>query len=173
MAWQTIHAAGDPRITLDIPAGVDQETSIDAKKGQLMAFFATAGDEDLDCFLLRSPYAKKFPQKRFSAALHKSMSGYCSESGANISGWTSLLTEPVTSSGIDAVACASVYTNSKEKKPGMVDSVLAVPAPKAIYTLICHISATDQDSAQASWMVNWHDDIGHLQSSLVLPDAEK
>lgn len=77
VTWQTIHAAGDPRITLDIPAGVDQETSIDAKKGQLMAFFATAGDEDLDCFLLRSPYSKKVPQKRFSVALHKSMSGYC------------------------------------------------------------------------------------------------
>ena len=47
--WQTIQTAGDSDITMDIPAGVDQVSSVDPGKGELMAFFAASshGDETL------------------------------------------------------------------------------------------------------------------------------
>lgn len=175
ITWQTIHAAGDPKITIDIPADVHQETSVDPKKGQVMAFFASESDNrDLMCFLFRFPYAsKKMTAKRYASAMLQSIPTICSESGPTISRLTSMHTEATTSNGYPAASCASGYTKSDEKKPGMVETVMTFPTRKMVYNFTCKSSAEDQDNAEASWVALWHDAIAHMQSSLVLPDSEK
>src|ERR1700733_14973893 len=56
-SFRTIHAAGDPAVSLEIPSGAEQKSAQDLTKGALMAFFTTISEEDLACFLFRTDYS--------------------------------------------------------------------------------------------------------------------
>ncbi|MDE2134243.1 MAG: hypothetical protein KGJ49_06550 [Alphaproteobacteria bacterium] len=170
--WQTVQVAGDPAITIDIPAGVDQEKGVDPQKGELMAFFAenSEGDEDLACFLNRNPYSEKMDQKAWNAALASSKrSLLCETSGTDISDYELDTSHPATSNGYSAATCDGAYSDSSQKMKGVVVSNLTVAAPEAIYSLTCNASATDRDEAIAAWLAEWEDPVAHIQQSLHLP----
>ena len=173
--WQTIQAAGDPGITIDIPAGVPQETSVDPSKGELMAFFAASshGDETLQCFLNREAYSETMNRQAWDAALASSkISLLCENSGATISRYEADSSQSTTSNGYSAATCVGAYTDSREKLPGIVTSTLTIAAPDAIYVLTCNAGATDQDEAIAAWMVDWKDSVAHMQASLHLAQGK-
>jgi len=170
--WQTIQAAGDPRITIDIPAAVHQESAADPKKGELMAFFAanSEGDETLACFLNRNEYSKNMNAQAWQAALQsKDAAMMCDKNGANISNHELDTYASTTSSGYVASTCDAAYTDGSEKLKGGIISVMSIAAPDAFYTLTCEVGATDKDEAIAAWLVTWKDVVAHVQTSLQLP----
>lgn len=174
--WQTIHAAGDPRIVMDIPAAASQVSSVDPKKGQLMFFLAANSDNDktLECFLTRDHYSKKMNAKAWQASLQtKSASMLCGITSANISHYELDTSASTTSNGYSAATCDAAYADDRQKLQGVVMSVLTVAAPDALYSLTCKTGAVDRDEAIASWLSDWKDMVAHMQSSLRLPSADK
>ncbi len=174
--WKTVQVAGDPAITIDIPAAVDQVKDVDPAKGELMGFFAenSAGDEDLECFLNRNPYSKGMDQMAWNAVLASSRrSLLCETSGTGISDYELDTSHPATSNGYSAATCDGAYSDSSQKMKGVVVSMLTVAAPNALYTLTCNASATDRDEAIAAWLAQWEDPVAHIQQSLHLPAKEK
>jgi len=177
VAWKTIHTTGDPNITIDIPAGVPQEGSdiVDPKTGTLMAFFATADNRTkVTCLLNRDEYSAEQTQKLWTTALSSSKIGMlCADSGANVSHFSAMDSQPTTSNGFPAATCVSSYTKSDEKDPGIVYSRFTIAAPSALYYLVCKVSSKDQDAAIWDWSAGWQDAVAHIQGSLHLPDAKK
>lgn len=172
--WQTIHAAGDPNITIDIPADVNQETGVDAEKGQLMAVFASAGESEFVCLLYRDEYSQKMTRKFWAAALRSSkIVSLCEKSGANISEFSTMGFHSTTTDGLPTGSCVSSYTDSNEKKPGAVYSRMTIAGPKRLYSLICIASAEGRDAAEMYWETQWKDVVAHIQTSLHLPAGEK
>lgn len=174
--WQTVRAAGDATITIDIPAAVKQETKLDPKSGTLMEFHslsATTG-EGFQCLLVRGRYSKKMTRKDWTARLSGSKTGVLCENVEkfkSVSGFSPMASQPTTSNGFSAATCAASFTKSDEKRPGIVTSVMAVAAPKALYTLTCILSDVDQKTAVGSWGSH-SQDVTHMQASLRLPDSK-
>jgi hypothetical protein len=170
--WHNIQTAGDPAVSIDIPAAVNQVKDVDPAKGELMAFFAenAEGDEDLECFLNRGPYSEKMNRAAWEAALQTSNNSLlCETSGDTISNYQLDTSGPATSNGYGAATCDAAYTDSRQKMKGIVTSVLTVAAPDAIYSLTCNVNTSDRDEAIAAWMADWKDTVSHIQQSLHLP----
>jgi hypothetical protein len=168
--WTTVHAAGDPRITIDIPANTDQETNIHPEKGQLMALFFT---DEVACFLNREEYSEEHNQKFWAEFLAGSKIGLlCKTSGDNISQYEAIESQSTTSNGFPAATCVSSYTDSEQKERGRVLSELIVAAPGALYTLSCQTRGHVQAMAMGFWEI-WKDAAVRMQGSLHLPDSKK
>ncbi len=171
-SWQTVRAAGDPRITIDIPARAAQRPAANLKKGEDMDFVAEyAGNIGITCRLNHNEYDPRLPQKQFAALIGSVVSRFCTATG--VIDFHVLYSKPAVSNGYSAGVCASTFTDSSVKKPGIVKAVLVVSAPRAAYFLECNVFGAARKAAELAWAVDLKQFIGHVQSSLHLPSTAK
>jgi len=172
-SWQTVRAAGDPRITIDIPARVAQRPAADLKKDEDMEFAAdySGTKTGVICNLTHNAYDPRMPQKQFAALIGSVVSRFCTAS--DVSDFRALSSKPAVSSGYPAGICASTFTNSSVKKPGIVKAVLVVSAPSAAYFLECNVFSAARQASELAWGLELEQFVGHVQSSLHLPSEAR
>ncbi len=164
-----IHPLGDPQVSLMVPAGVQQETSLDAGRGVVMAFFTKMGEEDFGCFLYRVAYTAQADRAVWIKALASDRANLlCKDASPAVSAYQQGAVQATKIGGSPASVCQAIYTKSDQAKPGVAVSSLTVAAPGAAYKLLCKLSAIDQLSAEAAWASD-SDDIGAIEGSLKLP----
>jgi hypothetical protein len=169
--WHSVAAVGDPNITVEIPAGIEQNASA-SKNGLLMAVVATSGDDsDMVCVLKLQEYSGGATQKLSADWLSSSNIGaFCGNSrGAE----KDMGSQSKASNGFSAGTCLSSYTDSKEEKPGTFKSITYVAATRGLYVLYCTANSKDESTAIWDWEVNWEDIFSHMQSTLHLPDSKR
>jgi hypothetical protein len=172
-AWKTITLDGRSDFTIEIPAGVEPEAK--RPKDQIMALFASAGDDDLFCAIERNRYTRAQPRAAFLKGLKTSSREiFCRPAADETASHLETLDSRETTAGAaPAALCATAYTRSGDKRPGIVLSALLIAAPDAAYVLSCEVSGPDQDEVEISWSTQWKDDISHMQNSLRLPASAK
>ncbi len=168
-SFRTIHAAGDPAVSLEIPSGAEQKSSQDLPKGALMAFFTTISEEDLACFLFRTNYSDQANRALWAKGLASDKATLlCRDSDPAISGFNSMGAQSMKIEGSPASVCQANYAKADQQKPAVVISSLTVAGPTAVYKLLCKLSAIDMITAEAAWGSD-QEDIARIQASLRLP----
>jgi len=173
--WQTVTLDNNPDFTIDVPNVVADNYKPGekyTKQGDLMFIALTTDSQgDLDCMLSGSRYSKKLPHKDAVAKLSSPVREVlCTSDRKDVDVGES---ESLTSNGLPASRCAASYTDSSEKQPGTLVSVLAIAAPHKFYLLTCNLHAESKDEAQAEWVLRWSDEVKHIQQSLHLPAGVK
>lgn len=171
-SWQTVTLAGNPAVTLDIPAssGKDYQPD-DASKAQGMMMSFTLETKDsgaIGCGLNSISYQAFTKRDDVTQGMFISPDSFCSEF-PDSTGTKSLFSRGAVSNGSPGAVCANSFSKGAAGSNGYVFSSFSVAAPDRLYHLNCIVNAATQDSAEKLWNTTWSQFVGHIQDSIHLP----
>jgi hypothetical protein len=170
--WKAIVLEGKPDFTVDLPAGIHNDERRPAGMPMVTAF--GLGDDMLFCTVDKHEYSKEIARSKVIAML-AALKGanFCEDSDKDVSGYEAITSQETTSNGLPAAACASAYTKTSEKYPGIVHATVTVAAKHAIFLVTCLVQADNQADAESDWKSDQGDAARHVLKSLHLPASEQ